>query len=173
MKHFVLWLILISVSAFAQNRNSVWCFGDSAGIDFSNISNPIPIASSLDTRGSCASISDSLGHLLFYSNTRAAMVGNTTLVWNSSNQIMQNGDNIVGRGWFRELVIIPDPADNGLYYLFSIGVTSIFGLYYSIIDMNQNGGLGAVVQKNLQLLNYQMADGLQAVKHGNGRDWWI
>jgi hypothetical protein len=30
-------LIFISAAdSFSQNRNSVWCFGDSAGIDFSS-----------------------------------------------------------------------------------------------------------------------------------------
>ena len=28
--------ILFSNFCFAQNQNSIWCFGDSAGIDFSN-----------------------------------------------------------------------------------------------------------------------------------------
>ncbi|MBL0342714.1 MAG: T9SS type A sorting domain-containing protein [Bacteroidetes bacterium] len=39
--------------------------------------------------------------------------------------------------------------------------------------MNQNGGLGAVVQKNVQMTNYQASDCVTAVKHGNGRDWWV
>ncbi len=39
--------------------------------------------------------------------------------------------------------------------------------------MLANAGLGTVIQKNIQLLPYQMQDGLQAIKHGNGRDWWI
>ena len=39
--------------------------------------------------------------------------------------------------------------------------------------MSLNGGLGAVIQKNIQLNTYQASDGLGAVKHGNGRDWWI
>jgi hypothetical protein len=39
--------------------------------------------------------------------------------------------------------------------------------------MNQNGGLGAVVQKNVQLTNFKASDCVAAVKHGNGRDWWV
>ena len=39
--------------------------------------------------------------------------------------------------------------------------------------MSANGGLGEVIQKNVQLHNYKSADGLTAIKHGNGRDWWI
>ena len=90
-----------------------------------------------------------------------------------NNLIMQNGDSIVGRGWYNELIIVPNPANDSTYYLFSIGVTSIFGLYYSIIDMRLNNGLGAVVSKNIQLQSFPMIDCLDAIKHANGRDWWI
>lgn len=173
VKYLAFILFFTFHTAVAQNRNSVWCFGDSAGIDFSNTNSPMPITTALDTRGSCVSISDSVGHLLFYANTRATIAGNTTLVWNSTNQLMQNGSNIVGSGWYRELVIVPNPSNNNQYYLFSVGVTSSFGLYYSVIDLNQNGGLGAVTQKNIQVLSSEMSDGIQAVKHGNGRDWWV
>ncbi|MBL0341518.1 MAG: hypothetical protein IPP71_11590 [Bacteroidetes bacterium] len=39
--------------------------------------------------------------------------------------------------------------------------------------MNSNNGQGAVIQKNIQLQNFEMVDCLTAIKHGNGRDWWI
>jgi hypothetical protein len=167
-------LIFLSSShlIFAQKQNNIWCFGDSAGIDFNNISNPLPIVTSLDTRGSCVSIADSLGQLLFYANTRATITGNTTLVWNKNNQIMENGDSIVGRGWYNELLILPTIHSN-VYYLFSVGATSIFGFYYSIVDINQNNGLGKVIQKNIQLDSLMYWEGISAVKHANGRDWWV
>lgn len=61
-------LLCVSIATLSQNRNSIWCFGDSAGIDFRNVSMPVPITTGFDTRGTCASVSDSLGNLLFYSN---------------------------------------------------------------------------------------------------------
>jgi hypothetical protein len=39
--------------------------------------------------------------------------------------------------------------------------------------MTLDGGLGAVTTKNYQLQNFNMVDCLSAVKHGNGRDWWL
>ena len=39
--------------------------------------------------------------------------------------------------------------------------------------MNLNNGLGAVIQKNVQISNTRPGDVVQAVRHGNGRDWWI
>ncbi|MBL0341590.1 MAG: hypothetical protein IPP71_11995 [Bacteroidetes bacterium] len=70
-------------------------------------------------------------------------------------------------------MLIPMPDDSMKYYLFSAGVTSGPGFSYSIVDMNQNGGLGEVVQKNVLLQSFNVVDGLSAVKHGNGRDWWV
>ena len=138
--------IFICSAANSQKQGNYWCFGDSAGIDFNFT--PVPIVTSLDTRGSCVSIADSLGQLLFYANTRASTVGNTTLVWNNSHQLMQNGDSIVGEGWFDELLITPMPLSDSLYYLFSIGNTgsSQYGFYYSIIDTIANGGSGMEVK---------------------------
>jgi hypothetical protein len=39
--------------------------------------------------------------------------------------------------------------------------------------MSLSNGLGSITQKNIQLLNFNADDGLTAVKHGNGRDWWV
>src|SRR6185436_6729579 len=91
----------------AQKRGAVWCFGDSALVDFSDTANIITGTSSVKSRGSCASISDSSGQLLLYAYTRANLAGNTTLIWNNSNLLIQNGDSIVGEGWYYELVFIP------------------------------------------------------------------
>ncbi|MEO8146282.1 MAG: hypothetical protein ABI723_01530 [Bacteroidia bacterium] len=166
-------LILLSTIVNAQHRNDIWCFGDSAGIDFSNINNPMPIHSAVKSRGSCVSICDANSNLLFYGYTRATLPGNTTLLKNRNDTIMLNGDNVVGRGWYMELVIIPMPGNSDQYYVFSAGVTSIYGLYYSVVDMLLDSGLGGVIQKNNQLLPDPANDGLIAVKHGNGRDWWV
>jgi hypothetical protein len=99
----VLPFFFISIFGYSQNTNSVWCFGDSAGIDYSVLTPPVTFAPGLDTRGSCASVADSFGNLLFYAETRAAQpTFRTTLVFNSNHQIMFNGDSIMGDAWYHE-----------------------------------------------------------------------
>jgi hypothetical protein len=172
---FIVLILLTTHVSVAQNRNSVWVFGDSAGIDFGS-GVALPIVSAMDGRGSCASISDINGELLFYAATMRPYSNFSpfsTFVFDMNNVVMQNGDSIVGRAWYQELVIIPSPANDSTYYLFSISVTENYGLVYSIIDMRLNGGLGAVTQKNIQLQSFQQVDCINAVKHGNGRDWWV
>ncbi|MEP7169445.1 MAG: T9SS type A sorting domain-containing protein, partial [Bacteroidota bacterium] len=172
---FIAAIIFCSFQSYAQKRGNVWCFGDSAGINFNNASNPIPIATGLRTRGSCASISDTSGQLLFYANDRTNTPGDyTTLVYNRLHQIMPNGDSIVGEGWYNEMVIIPFPTNDSLYYLFVISTAlGPQGLYYSIINMNADSGRGDVISKNIQLQTFSLVDCLTAIKHGNGRDWWL
>ena len=135
----------------------------------------------LRSRGTCASICDSAGNLLFYAGDPYVpywLTGSTYkqgYVVNMQHQMMENGDTIVGTLWYQEMVIVPNPANNQQFYLFSSGITTTTnpGFYYSIIDLSYNGGLGKVIQKNVQLQNFPVNDGLAAVRHGNGRDWWV
>lgn len=170
-------LYCCTLTVFAQGRNSVWCFGDSAGIDFINVGNPLPIHSASKSRGSCTSICDSAGSLLFYAayNTQVLWGGSLANgeVYNRTHQLMQNGDLIYYQSWYQEAMIIPFPDDSLKYYLFSVGVTSNFGFYFSVVDMGLDNGKGAVTIKNVQLQNYQASDCVKAIRHGNGRDWWI
>ena len=169
---FILSLV-ITGEIKAQNRNSIWCFGDSAGINFSNINNPVPITTAMRGRGSCVSIADDSGNLMFYSNTYSYL----TLVWNALNDTMTNSYPMGGGGWYNELQIVPFPDGQNKYYLFYQNIAGfIDGIYYAIIDMNTvwgTPGLGEVIIKGQQITNHRIADCLQAVKHGNGRDWWL
>ncbi|MCF8245153.1 MAG: PKD domain-containing protein [Saprospiraceae bacterium] len=60
-----------------------------------------------------------------------------------------------------------DFESNGLGYY-------IPKLFYSIIDINLNNGLGEVIEKDVEIIADTLAVGkLTACKHANGRDWWI
>ena len=76
-------------------------------------------------------------------------------------------------------LIVPKPESVGIYYLFhgtldNQGPTTSQYLYLTTIDMSLNGGLGGVVTKNYVLLNAELNVGkITAVRHANGRDWWV
>lgn len=182
MRIFLIIIFIVNASILnAQFTDRFWAFGDSAAIDFSNLSNPIPATSVLRSRGTCASISDSLGNLLFYASSPLVSLWLTPgsdrlgFVVNKNNIEMEKGDSIKTALWYQEVTIIPDPANSNKFYLFHVGITTNTnpGFYYSKIDLNYNGGLGKVVQKNIQLSNLPFVDEIAAVKHGNGRDWWV
>ncbi|MBL0341516.1 MAG: T9SS type A sorting domain-containing protein [Bacteroidetes bacterium] len=164
------------MTTFGQKRNAVWCFGDKSGIDFNALNSPVPIVSALNTRGSSTSICDTSGQLLFYSayDTTSIISGTDPVtIYNRNHVVMSNGDSMKGGVGYNEEVIIPDPANTNLFYFFHIGVTLFFGIFYSIVDISHNGGLGVVTQKNIQLQTFANVDCLNAIKHGNGRDWWV
>lgn len=182
MKLYLIGILLLITSACSgQFTDRYWCFGDSAGIDFRNLGNPVPGECVLRSRGTSSSICDSAGNLLFYcGNPNVDLWLNTTvsylgMILNKNNQIMEGGDSIVGSTWYRQMIIIPDPGNLLRFYVFAAGITPTTnpGLYYCIVDLSYNNGLGKVIQKNVQLQTFPVCDGLAAVKHGNGRDWWL
>ena len=173
-------LMLIQSVALAQYTNSSWVFGDSCGFKFNSQGIDSTFITSVNARGTCASISDTAGNLLFYASSPDYNIWNSFnyergAVYNKNHSVMQNGLYIKTSAWYHEMVILPDPGLPNEYYLFTAGVTSTTnpGLRYSKIDLNQNGGLGAVTTKNVMLDVNPINDGLLAIQHGNGRDWWL
>ncbi len=178
LKNLLLFLSLLFYNnATAQNRNSVWIFGDSARIDFVN-GTATAGSSVVRSRGTCVSIADSTG-LLFYGFTKPSTGFYSAKIINRNNVLMDGGDSIVGSSWYNELMIIPNPAGNNRFYIFhltaSLGLGGANnGLFYSVVDLNYNNGLGKVTAKNQHLITTDyMTDAMAAVKHGNGRDWWM
>lgn len=162
---------------FGQKENANWYFGDSAGVKFIS-TGVVPILNSpMRMYNSGATISDSLGNLLFYTQSQT--------IWNKNNDTMENGYGIkphyvypVSQDWAistdaQGALIIPVPDNPNLYYLFSLDYGKDSTLVVSKIDMLQNGGLGKVVSKNHFIYLDSLSEQMTAVKHGNGRDWWL
>lgn len=176
---FQVWLVALFCSqgfnlVNSQNpdlkRTYHWYFGDSTGIDFSS---GLPV---LDTNGvlttleGCATISDTSGRLLFYTDG--------TYVWDSTHTQMPNGFGLHGN-WsaLNSAVIVPQPGNDHIYYIFTVPAyaghwTPFKGMEYNVVDMNLNGGLGDVVTKNVVLFS-AATEGLGAVRHANGIDYWV
>ena len=173
-------LCIMILNVHAQYSNVNWLFGDSCHVVFNSNGIDTVLKGSTESRGTCVSISDSPGNLLFYASTPIIRLWQSLSphlggIYSSNHQLMQNGDSVAGSGWYKEMQIIPYPGNPNKYILFSAGVTSSFspGLRYSIVDLNFNGGLGKVIQKNILLDPAPVADGMIAIKHANGRDWWL
>ncbi len=169
-----------TLPTLAQYRNSNWTFGDSCGVRFNAAGIDSFYTTSVKSRGTCASISDSLGNLLFYAASPKLSFWQTGIyaqgvVYNKNHQEMQNGDSVLSSNWYNEMTIIPYPGEASKFILFSCGITPNLnpGLRYSVIDLSFNNGLGKVIQKNIFVDTNTLCDGMVAVQHGNGRDWWL
>ena len=166
-------MVLLPGRLLAQYNNNFWVFGDSAGIDWST-NPPTLFTSQVKQWRSSASIGNNTG-LVAYSIRSDNFVPVNGKVWNRFHRQMQNGNYIFGGGWYHERLFLPFPGSDSLLYLISCGVTvsGPFGLYYTLIDLKANNDSGVVIQKNVPLNSYPAFDGLMAVQHGNGRDWWV
>jgi hypothetical protein len=177
----------------SQGINNLWTMGYGGpqatlpvgGIDMNFISGA-PVISYLirdmEFGRAISNICNSSGDLLF--------VTNGVYIADATGDTMQNGSELNPSAYtslypdglppMQMNIIIPDPGNVDLYYLFHTTIDDPFGalltryLYYSIVDMSLNSGLGGVTAKNHVLLNDSLCKGnLTACKHANGRDWWL
>ena len=175
---------------YAQKEGNIWHFGIGAALDFNNGTPQITTPSLMWTLEGSASFSDANGNLLFYSNgggrdpiTSGQSAGK---IWNRQHQVMYDMGFTEGGGFSaaQSSVIVPRPGVTGNYYLFTMEEIEFpvggdvpsqpqgRGLSVFEIDMALNGGLGGVVsyQNMLYVPSYE---GVCAVRHSNGVDYWI
>ena len=181
---------------FSQGINNIWLSGyyfggNSTGyggttIDFyTGFPDTLHSGITMNFLDCNANISDSLGNLLFYTNG--------IYVANVINDTMVNGSGLNPSAYTTQHIneglrvkqgnlILPMPGTPNIYYLFhetmgldaSINDNRPFEIFYSVIDMAQDSGRGAVTQKNIVLLSDTLTIGsITSCKHANGRDWWI
>jgi len=141
------------------------------------------------TNEGCASYCDENGNLLFYSNGGGRLPASGQdggKIWNKNNQVMYDMQGTEGGGWSaaQSSVVVPAPGEPNVYYLFTMeelefdgdGVVPSEpngrGLRYFKIDMSLNGGLGDVVEADVQVYDYSY-EGICAIRHSNGTDYWI
>jgi len=200
MKGTICFFFLLSVSLFSQKKQDYyWPEGFRTTATSSQIQgmafdfNTLPMVpelreSLLGFNRTIASICNSEGELLFYSNG--------CQVANREHQFMENGDSLNFNSYITEwlefcdgyiarqdILILSDPGNTLGYYLihkpfeFSDWTNVRFWnefILYSYIDLSENSGLGKVTIKNDTILNEDIQSShLTAINHSNGKDWWI
>ncbi len=163
--NFIIGLLFTSVTAISQNQARHWYFGNGVGVSFASGNATLVPNGAITTSMGCSAISNTLGQLLFYTD------GST--IFNQNHQTMANGTGLLGSNAFQSSLIIKQPQNQNLYYVFTVGATSSTnGLNYSVVDMNLAAGMGSVTIKNISI-NPHSRDKLTAGKHCNGDDIWI
>ena len=158
-----------------QKQQEVWYFGDKAGIDFrSGVATALTDQDVMTAYKASGVICDSLGNLLFFTNGRK--------VWDRTFNLMPNATELDGDlGVTQPVIVIPWPENDSLYFVFTLDVIAIMpdntyttkGLTYSVINMNLRGGLGDATDVLNQPLLSPVCQKITAVKHDNGKDFWV
>ena len=175
MKKIIFIFLFLQKISCGQGIDNLWLMGYDCcnppywyGINFDFNSGSLVIDSvqrNMNFSETNGVICDKAGNPLFYSNG--------VFVANALNDTMLNGSGLNpcdftsvhtqdGLTISQANLIIPFPEDSMKYYLFHESADDYFNtyssyfLYYSVIDMALDGGLGAVVQKNSVLLNDTM-----------------
>lgn len=177
-KHDYVWLMGYGSNNPASNFGGTWIDFNSGEAEISFFDLPYHFGFDVP-----CSISDENGNLQFYTNGCRIM--------NYQHQLIENGDDL-SPGWYQPIecnnypygydgyqnfMILPRPGYPGRYIYFHYSIEPDFytaTTFYSEIDMNANNGLGKVVKKNEVLWELDtMGGSVSAVRHGNGRDWWV
>ena len=126
-------------------------------------------------------MSDDNGTLQFYTNGEYMGNYNNQFLANSTNFNYDPGS--VGDYW-QGMFSVPYPGQPNKYFLahmngvsYTYNGSPAFGpkkLYYSVVDMNANNGLGNLsVKKQIVYTDTILPCVIQGTRHANGRDWWI
>lgn len=153
---------------FSQQEASNWYFGYGAGIKFNTNGTITSLTNGqLNTLEGCASLSDSNGNLMFYTDG--------TTVYNKNHQIMLNGTGLKGHySSTQSATILQKPGSTNLFYVFTTAAGVIIdGLQYSEIDINLDGGLGGVTANKNILIYTPTCEKISIVKHSNNTDYWV
>jgi gliding motility-associated-like protein len=191
MKKYLIWFcsLLTSICVFAQKEANIWHFGIGHSLDFNSGSPLQTSGSQMYTNEGCTSYCDENGNLLFYSNGGGRLPASGQdggKIWNKNNQVMYDMQGTEGGGWSaaQSSVVVPAPGVPNVYYLFTMEELEFDvdgavpsepngrGLRYFKIDMSLNGGLGDVVEADVQVYDYSY-EGICAIRHSNGTDYWI
>ncbi len=194
---YALTLILFCSSAVAQNRTNIWELSYSINLNYPNseinfnngVADTNSVLRIMAFFFTDASICDSSGNLLFYTN--AITIGNklydtlqNSVDFNPGEQT--DNDSLNGLSACQGAIFIPMPGNPNLYYVFSITGKNFFAnnqletqplhLSYSVIDKQLDNGNGGIIDslKNIYLVEDTLTWGrITACKHANGKDWWL
>lgn len=157
--------------SYSQNQTANWLFSDSSFITFKSTGIVASNSLSIYAYEACSSVSDTAGNLLFYTNGLS--------VYDKNGQSMPNG--YFGTSQYvstttQGVLIVPNSYNKNQYYLFTNNYkpNNDF-LFYTIIDMNLNFGLGDVLfqPRLFYKSDISISEKLTVAKHCNGKDYWI
>ena len=160
-------LLVLALNATAQVEGDTWYFGEDAGLQFNECSVTALTNGANTGFEGCATISNAIMGLLFYTNSET--------VWNRLHQPMPNGTLVLSGGTLSQVLIVRQPLSDSLYYIITtrIQAQGTDLLKYHVVDLSLAGGYGDVSSANNVLTTANITEHVTATRHANGTDVWI
>lgn len=163
----------------AQGRyDANWVFGYKCGVNFeedSSISLWEPLTDNFEAT---ASISDSLGELLFYLSNHGDRFSGVHQLLDYNSNVIVNGDSINAQSTISNgLLILPTNKKDHILIHFDQDPNRLcdgawcvraFHTYIKYTPLGYQ-----IVNKNTQLPFNSLTEKVAAVRHANGTDWWL
>ena len=173
---FIALLVLNLVTSVYSAYSQIWIWGDSCRIDFVNGTATVGKA---NCSGETSSILQLPNGLIYASACEKDLIANGLYagrVYNTTGGYISWWPYLYGDGRSNNLILIPYPDDSSKAFVFQKAwsqLPPIYSLKYSVVDIYGNGGTGVMLQQNVPLLQAYLSDAMHALRHGNGRDWWV
>jgi hypothetical protein len=168
MRRLIIFAIFVSLSvsqAIAQKEGNIWYFGNHAGLDFNNDTVLALQNSAMWDNDNSSTVCNYAGQLLFYTNSDT--------IWNKLHKVMLNGTDLAGSITSGQCaVIVPQPGTSKYFIFTNAPFLSDQGLGFSMVDMAEDNGNGAVIMKNFQLFPYT-TEKLDAIYNQSDDSYWI
>ncbi|MBI1266860.1 MAG: T9SS type B sorting domain-containing protein [Cryomorphaceae bacterium] len=152
---------LFFINGFSQMESMNWHFGNGIGLSFSTgVPELTSSAISCALDHTPATISDATGALQLYADQDRVYANNGTTLPNGTFT-----------NFALESIFIPDPGNTDRYYL--IRSRGVDGLFYSVVDMTMNGGMGDIPEGLKEINFYNLGGQLMAISKGEGIGYWL
>jgi len=167
-------LLCLGRATQGQGHDAHWIFGNGFHLEFNDDGPTIlPRIEDYFSREGGSCISDPEGNLLYYSNV--------VNIWNRNFEPLSNSDTLgIGDPPYSTKssgsLFLPWPGDTADRYVGFLAMNDLnHKLYLSKIDRFLDSGLGGIIDtfRYIEVWEEPIGEQLNAVRHGNGRDWWI
>jgi|GEM_PF-3222838 len=172
MRSFIItFFTCLNLVSAAQKQANIWYF-QNYGLDFNQDPPALLTEVAFHQNRAMGIASNVNGELLFYTD-------NFT-VFDRAHNKMANGKNLLdpnlSGSTLQNSLVVPKPGSETIFYVFMVdpwnGTSPQAGLYYFIVDMELNNGMGDVSVRP-QMLVSSTSNKLGAVLHANRNDVWV
>jgi len=159
-----------------QGHDSHWVFGNGNHLEFTTAGPEVRTAIvGYSAFEAATAISDLEGELVLFTNN-IQFWGSDLNIIAGTESLNPGPSGFNGSTRTNACIALPWPGDSSDNLFVVIYTNELSGkVHYSLFDKTLNGGKTGLVSGmvNLSVWKNEVAESVTAIRHGNGRDWWV